>query len=350
MGTQWLRYNSSGDIHSFLGDSAKLLDEPFARKSMTGRGPTFGAFLLLLICNCTVWAAEECDSGKRKPSVIPHNQTHLEVSWKGVFQNCSDDHAVTIDVQKLESFENAEIFQAILSEQKYIVHRDPCRQHRILVKVNKSRVTNNYNNIIVNPGEMFGGFLKQELSKFCPTQNQPLKIPSALEKCVTNLSRTEQNLSNIFVTILNPDPTIVDQKIHLNITLENCLTAVRFNTKLTNKNFPNKKQNKSFPNKNMFIGAIAALAAVLVIVIVIVIVIVCKKYGKRDGKKSTTEEHSEMNDMYGQYEFDEEGGAIVRLGSVWVKDTSPQYGETEQLYRKLSQAQVKDNNEEYAEV
>ena len=39
---------------------------------------------------------------------------------------------------------------------------------------------------------------------------------------------------------------------------------------------------------------------------------------------------------------------VFRLGSVWVKDKSPVYGEPEQACnRNLSQVQVKDNNPDY---
>ena len=69
-------------------------------------------------------------------------------------------------------------------------------------------------------------------------------------------------------------------------------------------------------------------------------------------KTSWTEDFSEMNDMYGQYEFDDADGTVIRIGSIWVKDKSSQYGEAEQanVCRQLSQVQVKDNNPEYDSV
>ena len=83
--------------------------------------------------------------------------------------------------------------------------------------------------------------------------------------------------------------------------------------------------------------------------IIVCMICLCKRYG---GKTQTPEvEHSELNDLYGQYEFDDEDGGVVRLGSVWGIDKSPQYGEAEQgLQRNLTQVRVMDRNPEYSEL
>ena len=301
-------------------------------RSSLRSGPTFAAFLLL-ISNYKVWATDECSSGTRRPSVKPHSPDQLEISWEGVFQNCSHDHKVTITVVEVGNEE----YSTTLSEQKIVVQRDPCHQYKIVVKVVRvdqtisSALANNYNHLEVDPDEMFGGLLKQELSKSCPTQSQPLKIPPALKKCIINHSWTQQNPSFLSVTIWHhKHPEFVEQQIQLNITLDDCST------------------HDSFPIKHI-ISAIA-IAVFAVLVLVVLGIIVCKKCGERNNEKDAPKETSEMNDMYGQYEFDEEDGTVVRLGSVWVKDKSPQYGETEQaqLSRQFSQVQVKDNNEYYS--
>ena len=224
----------------------------WGRRTMTGSGPTFGAFLLL-ISNCNVWAADECDSGERRPSVKPHNATHLEVSWEGVFQNCSDDHAVAIEVTTEGRVANAETFHTNFSNHRFVLQKDPCRQFEIIVKVfrvdqiTSKALANNYNHPDIVPYEPFGGFLKQELSKFCPTKNQPLKTPSALKNCVTNQSLIEQNPPFVSVTMLHPKHiSVLDQQIQLNITLED---------------FP-----KSFPIKHIIGAIVVANLAALVLV------------------------------------------------------------------------------------
>ena len=105
--------------------------------------------------------------------------------------------------------------------------------------------------------------------------------------------------------------------------------------------------SKAARRHKLIIGAISV--AVLAVLVLVVGIIVFKKCGERKDETTATKETSEMNDMYGQYEFDEGDGTVVRLGSVWATDKSPEYGETE-LSRQFSQVQVKDNNEDYAGV
>ena len=117
--------------------------------------------------------------------------------------------------------------------------------------------------------------------------------------------------------------------------------------------------SKIVPNNGFSIKQrISAIAvAVLPVLCCVPVITMCKKCTERTQKKYET---SEMNDMYGQYEFDEGDGTVVRLGSVWGIDKSPQYGQTEQpqygeteqaqVSRQLSQVQVKDINEDYAGV
>ena len=300
----------------------------FVTKSMIGFSPAFWAFLVL-IYNCKVWALDGCRHVKR-PTVKPFSTEELEVSWEGVFQNCNDSHTVTVTEGELHF---QELSKEVLSQQKAVVKGDPCREYAIYLKVNKTiALPNNYNHIM-EPDQVFGGFLKQELSKFCPTQSQPLKIPPALKDCVTNHSWTEQNPSFISVVILHPkyisDPK---REIHLNITLEDC------------------PSHKGFSKEQIICTVFVAVAAVLVLVMGITASY--KKCATKDKNTTATVENSEMNDMYGQYEFDDADGTVFRLGSVWVKDKSPQYGEMEQenMCRQLSQVQVKDNNPEYDSV
>ena len=44
-----------------------------------------------------------------------------------------------------------------------------------------------------------------------------------------------------------------------------------------------------------------------------------------------------MNDMYGQYEFDDINGGAVRMGSAWGIDKSPDYDYEETAYSRRSQ-------------
>ena len=99
-----------------------------------------------------------------------------------------------------------------------------------------------------------------------------------------------------------------EKQIHLNMTVEDC--------------------SKTTPRHKLIICAISV--AVLAVLVLVVGIIVFKKCAERKYEKDTPKETSEMNDMYGQYDFDEDDGTVVRLGSVWVTDKSPQYGETEQ--------------------
>ena len=93
---------------------------------MFGWDPAVVGTFLVLICNRNVWAAEECQPEPgEKPIVKPHSATELEISWEGVFKNCSDNHAVTIDVTEGD-VENALTFHAKLSEEKLLVQKDPC--------------------------------------------------------------------------------------------------------------------------------------------------------------------------------------------------------------------------------
>ena len=91
------------------------------------------------------------------------------------------------------------------------------------------------------------------------------------------------------------------------------------------------------------------LIAVLVVLVLVSTILTCKKCGRKTPIPEV--EHSELNDLYGQYEFDDEDGGVVRLGSVWGIDKSPQYGEAEQgLQRNLTQVRVMDRNPEYSEL
>ena len=142
-----------------------------------------------------------------------------------------------------------------------------------------------------------------------------------------------EELFRVIFMILHPKYiSDLKREVHLNITLEDC------------------PSHNGFSNKQIICTVFVAVLAVLVLVMGIIASY--KKCANKYEKTTETVETSEMNDMYGQYEFDEADGTVFRLGSVWAKDKSPQYGKTEQanMCRQLSQVQVKDNNPEYDSV
>ena len=150
---------------------------------MFGWDPAVVGTFLVLICNRNVWAAEECQPEPgEKPIVKPHSATELEISWEGVFKNCSDDHTVIVRFLLGGDVSNPENFEGNLTQNNSIVTKDPCLQYTINVKV-KGNIgsfssPNNYNSPTEQSDDMFGGYLKQELSKFRP--EKPLVL--ALER------------------------------------------------------------------------------------------------------------------------------------------------------------------------
>ena len=51
-------------------------------------------------------------------------------------------------------------------------------------------------------------------------------------------------------------------------------------------------------------------------------IVITVVYRKKCQAVEEDSEMNELNDMYGQYEFEEADGQVVKLGSVWVKDKS----------------------------
>ena len=224
--------------------------------------------------------------------------------------------------------------KANFSQQKVIVDKNPCNRHDIIVEINgKTSFPNNYN-LDQDPKEIFGGFLNQELLKFCPPKSQSLEMPTALENCINYHNWTHTNESTeIFVQIKEPKfPKVTSEEV-VNLSFRvDCATS-------------------SGISEIQVVSLIVVILALIGFFVLVITIYMLMKCASKD-KTSEPEEHHEINEMYGQYEFDEADGTVIRLGSIWVKDKSPQYGETEQanVCRQLSQVQVKDNNPEYDSV
>ena len=82
--------------------------------------------------------------------------------------------------------------------------------------------------------------------------------------------------------------------------------------------------------------ACSSTLSVLVLVVVVVVLFLCMRR-KRNRKSSPQIEESDLNDMYGQYEFDDINGGAVRMGSAWGIDKSPDYDYEETAYSRRSQ-------------
>ena len=165
-------------------------------------------YLVLLFC-CKVWAAGDCQESDKPPSVKPRNATHLEVSWEGMFSNCSNDQILTVKVALNAEVEKPDLFSVAVSKQKLYIEKDPCRQYDISVYFVSSatRLKNNYNFVEGKAAEeLFGGYLKEQLkASFCASKSQPLNLPEFLKNCVKNNSWTKYAQTVVVsVDISNP--------------------------------------------------------------------------------------------------------------------------------------------------
>ena len=278
--------------------------------------------VLVLLLYCEGWAASACEiiEGSR-PSVKPGNTTHLEVSWEEVFsKDCIDNQTVTIEVSVQGNVEYTKLFPAgALSKQKAFIKENPCYRYDIRVSVSvsvsKSVQSNNNNyNFEFESQKIFGGFLEQELSKSCP------KTPDALKNCVKNQSWS-QNDNTMFFSIVHPR-NLSEQNLNFNISLKECDAA-----------------SEEYP----FIYIGVSCAAVIVLLVLICTIVMCKSCQTKAA--TPPKEESDLNDMYGQYEFDDINGGLVRMGSAWGTDTSPSYGHV--VDNRRSQAQIMDQNGDY---
>ena len=125
-----------------------------------------------------------------------------------------------------------------------------------------------------------------------------------------------RNDTPIFISIRHPE-YFHEEEINLNITLERCPETV-----------------------SAIIVACSSALSVLVLVAVVVVLFLCMRR-KRNRKSSPQREESDLNDMYGQYEFDDVNGGLVRMGSAWGTDKSPDYDYEENTYSRRSQVQVR---------
>ena len=201
---------------------------------MSGSGAAMAVFLIL-VCSLTVWAENVCqlvNKGyrKAKAKVKPFSPQKLEVSWEDVSENCSDDQVViikeeawikgTVDYTVLE--------KAMFSQQKVTIDKNPCHRYDIIVEIDgQTSWPNNYN-LDQDPNEIFGGFLKQELPKFCPFKSKSLEMPPALKNCIAYHNWTHTNGSTeIFVQIKEPKfPKVTSEEvINLSFRFDACTTS-----------------------------------------------------------------------------------------------------------------------------
>jgi len=298
---------------------------------MTRGHLTSVAFLALLICCCECWATSECRNVNPRPSVRPHNSTHLEVSWEGLFsKDCSGNQSFKIELQQVtpsSSIEDTETIPAGgLSEEKVLLERNPCHQYNIRVRLPSAHsMYNEYNFVEEYPEEAFGGYLKENLKDhFCYTGSHPLKIPKPLNECVINNSWAQSD-QMIVVSVKMKNPKDLGKKFSLNITFDSTECQA--------------SEGIFLQDKAMFAGF---ACAALVLIALVIVIFLCKR---RPTKPTPPKEESDLNDMYGQYEFDDINGGLVRMDTAWGTDKSPSYGQVEDNRR--SQVQVMDHNEDY---
>ena len=67
-------------------------------------------------------------SSNCQPMVIPSNSTHLNISWKGVFEGCRDDHIEVADVVVTQGRRSRNVY-VNLSQESVTVKADPCFHH-----------------------------------------------------------------------------------------------------------------------------------------------------------------------------------------------------------------------------
>ena len=300
---------------------------------MTRGHPTNVVFLALLFCYCECWAASECGIVNQSPSVRPHNSKYLEVSWKGLFsKNCSENELVQIEVRQITPSSNIdedpETIARNLSDEKVLLKKNPCHQYDIGVRLvsTGARTTNNEYNFAERKEKVFGGYLKEKLEEnFCANRGQPWKmIPDRLKQCVNNISFSENDQIVVSVEIWNPKHfPDKNKKIRTEIMIANVCSA---------------SNGPSSTEIGIYVGAGCAALIALVI-----IALACKKCQTKAA--TPQKEESDLNDMYGQYEFDDINGELVRMGSAWGTDASPGYGGPEDDQK--CQGQVMDRNEYY---
>jgi len=216
----------------------------------------------------------------------------------------------------------------IVSETKLYIEKNPCGRYdiRVLGPNNTASPKINYNFVEQEPEEAFGGYLKEQLKEiFCANRTQPLNLPESLKRCVKNNSWTEYP-HTILVSVDIYNPKQLSEILPLNITFDimDC---------------PAEDSSKYI--------VIAAVGCATLIAIVTITLVLCKRC---KAPATIPKEESDLNDMYGQYEFDDINGGLVRMGSAWGTDKSPDYDYEENAYNRRSQVRVMDHNGGYGEI
>ena len=271
--------------------------------------------ILAMTCQCQFFCGE-VDHPAKVPKVTVANPTHLNVSWHGLFTDCTSDNIghATVEVEYIsDSSDTQRTFPADFDTKEALVELNPCLGYKIYISIHskdgesyKDSTLIKYNDMArPNIERLYCGMLNEIMKQICLKKVAPGGViwipnpPEAIDKCI--LTRGDQAYDeftapgqNHFVPleVLNPNDKQPMEITAMVNNIEMCPTAT------TPSDLPITTSPTSAPPQlgsvGIFIGALLGTA----IVSVLITAIVC-----RFKKKKRSEERTPKVDTNADYGF-----------------------------------------------